>query len=764
MLRNMPTEVSNGTNLTIWNSPIGNQSTVPPAQYAGGPPFVFLNLSGNGVADWSLKNWTSSAALSSPPQSHDHCGPFTNTTQLFATLQHRLSSRGINVDVDIPWFRCVPPEWVTLLLYRQGSDGLATSGSVTTVSAVNPNGFNALLGRTESIARVTPTGSNISTSPESAGFDVALSRLNMSLVYLNDTLFYLEFGAPLPTYSIEVDETLMVLLNSDAFICPLEVMWKQTPGGDSGAVLLGLVDVRSEPDPLVEFTRGMVQTTSVVSYATSLASPSGILDAQSLTVLGYMSCASPAQQRAVKNQRLLSLLSPSDDLAGIIIGNYYGILLFFGVQCVIMVIRRIWKKEPWRMCRAFARIPGTTLTIGVIGFQGTSLAAIKMMILRDNSTPELTALAASGIAVAILIPVLSVGLVWFFVNSSYTKYDYSDSKFEKYKKGIWPWLLPDGQWGPPKHTWAYGDMFKRIRRPSLVWCWYPLWSPVSIVVVGTYVPESAAGCSAQYAVMAALQLLFAGVLIKLKPFTDFPALCLCVVSHLVLCGLLAGLAANRGVDEGPLATAVLLLTNVVLVVSIMQAVVGVSRFVVHRTFVAGIPELHPPTVTRMSVTRRWRMYRETKAQKNAVKLRMERMRAAAAEDGVEALIDPSHGYDLSVAFLDMAPHSTNAFELDLVKRPKDISSANEKVEPSRKGRHDADVSNHADYDPLCQQDDGLVQSEPKPQRESETETTHYQRCSNDIDEEGSEMDSIDLNAPRAVYDEAASSTEEFSDV
>jgi hypothetical protein len=108
--------------------------------------------------------------------------------------------------------------------------------------------------------------------------------------------------------------------------------------------------------------------------------------------------------------------------------------------------------------------------------------------------------------------------------------------------------------------------------------------------------------------MAGFQLI-AVVLITCKPFTEFPALFLCVANPVTLLGLLVELAANYGVSEGPLSTVILILTGVVLIVSILQGIWDVAQFVLFRTLVSHIPEISPPTATRMSAKRRWRIYR-----------------------------------------------------------------------------------------------------------------------------------------------------------
>jgi hypothetical protein len=371
-----------------------------------------------------------------------------------------------------------------------------------------------------------------------SGFAAVSNRSCYRLIRVSTTLYRLDVD-PLPQLNPDEDEVLTVSLLSAAFTqCPPD-----------GSAALGTILLQSVPDPVAATAQAVAVAASTAAVASSALGAAAALDAQSIAVIAMMSCARPLDRNLMGNVRLLSPLATSSTYEGMIAGNY---ILFGAVgllQCFVIAVRRFVSKDSWQMARKFARFPGLLFTAAVVVYQGTSLAAVKLVTMRNS--PESTALGVLTLMFFFLLPFGTVFVVYRYVTAEFRQYDFKSFRDGKFAGPV-RFIFPFGQWSPPKMTGAYGGLFADIRREGLVWVTLPFWGPTLMVIGAAFRPANLDGCEIQFGTLAALQYLHFVFRVVTWPYRSMQSNVLGSLSALCIALILTGntVSVKHPTNEG----------------------------------------------------------------------------------------------------------------------------------------------------------------------------------------------------------------------
>jgi hypothetical protein len=375
-------------------------------------------------------------------------------------------------------------------------------------------------------------------------------------------LYRLDVDA-LPSLNPDEDEVLTVSLLPAAFTqCP--------PDGPN---VLGTIRLQSIVDSTAVTIQAVAVAANTAAVASSALGAAAALDAQSIAVIAMMSCARPLDRNLMGNVRLLSPLATSSTYEGMIAGNY---ILFGAVgllQCVAIAVRKFVTKDSWQMARMFARFPGLLFTAAVVVYQGTSLAAVKLVTLRNS--PESTALGVITLIFFFLLPFGTVVVVYRYVTAEFRQYDFKSFRDGKFAGPI-RFIFPYGQWSPPKMTVAYGGLFSDIRREGLPWVTLPFWGPTLMVIGAAFRPTDLDGCEIQFGTLAALQYLHFLFRVVTWPYRSAQSNILSSLSALCIALILTGntISVKHPLNEGA-QTLVMVAVQAQTVLTILRIVLAI---------------------------------------------------------------------------------------------------------------------------------------------------------------------------------------------
>jgi hypothetical protein len=359
-----------------------------------------------------------------------------------------------------------------------------------------------------------------------SGFAAVSNRSSYRLIRVSAGLYRLDVD-PLPQLNPDEDEVLTVSLLAAAFTqCPPD-----------GSAILGTIRLESVVDSTAATVQAVAVAASTAAVASSALGAAAALDAQSIAVIAMMSCARPLDRNLMGNVRLLSPLATSSTYEGMIAGNY---ILFGAVgllQCAAIAVRRFVSKDSWQMSRMFARFPGFLFIAAVLVYQGTSLAAVKLVTMRTSA--ESTALGGLTLMFFFLLPFGTVFVVYRYVTAEFRQYDFKSFRDGKFAGPV-RFIFPYGQWSPPKMTGAYGGLFADIRREGLVWVTLPFWGPTLMVIGAAFRPTDLDGCEIQFGTLAALQYLHFVFRVVTWPYRSVQSNVLSSLSALCIALILTG--------------------------------------------------------------------------------------------------------------------------------------------------------------------------------------------------------------------------------
>ncbi len=396
---------------------------------------------------------------------------------------------------------------------------------------------------------------------------------NVILMRTGHTTFFFALHR-LPMLDVEEDEVVTVSLTADAFaFCPPPS--SQTIGGF-------MLHAISNPQTAAAQNAATVATaTAAVSSALGAGAA---LDAQTLAVLGLMSCSTPGDRQAMRNPRLLSPLMLSDTMEGMVAGNFILIGIVVVAQMVVILSFRICQRASWQTSRMVARFPSFTFTVCCLTYQGLGTCSLRLLTSKSEAPPILFAIIT--IAFAISIPLGAALVVRRFVSAEFHTYQFQEGKF---KTLAWL-LLPFGRWLPKKIATAYGSMFTGLRFAGCGWSTLPLWSPSLMVVGAAFRPTTLDGCEIQYATLASAQILVALILIAARPFRSFLANLLAILSSLCIAVILvANTIGVKHRDPKEIQSVVIVAVEVQAVVTLLRVILSIVHMILEQWGLADVP-------------------------------------------------------------------------------------------------------------------------------------------------------------------------------
>lgn len=349
--------------------------------------------------------------------------------------------------------------------------------------------------------------------------------------------------------------------------------------------------------------------TAAVATVSAVAGAAAAGDAQTLAVLGSLSCAPPSEKKQTSSLRYM--LSPFVDLGYqfMLLGNLGLVALVILVQCITMrlLLSIGSKKRSLIEVAAMVQFPTFPYTVTYFLYQGTVFASFNLAV-KDSSNPGSVVLGICGIVLTALLPVCST--YYFFVHLHdrilFLSYNFTDVRWFHVP------FLPCGYWDSNDINGIKAEFRRRFGRMlgsfrSAECAKYHVYPLVSIFVFNLAASLlSLASCDALYISLMLVMLASVAFVVFLRPHRSMFLNASSAAGYIVLflvCVLQYAASRDVASDHLPIASAAVSMLQLVVIVS--RSAYDIALMILHSRWRPSTADEEPASVTTGDLSLSW---------------------------------------------------------------------------------------------------------------------------------------------------------------